>query len=99
MNTKGGALKRGVQIEVDVTITRQNGFADGVTLTLIAPAAAKLSAAPVSIPAGQTTAKLVVLAAADSPEGAAAAVAVRAVGAVRGEPVEVDEPLALTISK
>ncbi len=99
VDAKGGALKRGGQIEVDVTITRQNGFADGVTLSLIAPAAAKLSAAPVSMLAGQATAKLAVVAAADSPEGGAAAVAVRAVGAVRGEPVEVDEPLALTISK
>lgn len=99
VTTKGGALKRGGQIEVDVTIARQNGFADGVTLTLIAPAAAKLSAAPVSVLAGQTTAMLAVLAAGDSPEGGAAAVAVRAVGAVRGEPVEVDEPLGLTIIK
>ncbi len=99
VNAKGGALKRGGQIEVDVTITRQNGFADGVTLTLTAPAPAKLSAAPATIPAGQTTARLSVLAAGDSPDGAAASVAVRAIGVVRGEPVEVDEPMVLTISK
>ena len=70
-----------------------------MTLGLAAPPALKLSAAPVTMAAGQTAAKLVVQAAADSPPGAAAAVAVRAVAVVRGEPIEVDEPLALTVPK
>ena len=99
VNNKGGALKAGAVLEVDVTVTRPAGYTDPVTLSLAAPAALKLSAPSVVIPTGQTTGKLVVTAAADSPPGAAAAVAVRATAPVRMEPVEVDEPLVLTISK
>jgi hypothetical protein len=99
LNNKGGALKQGGTLEVDVTVARQNGFADALPLTLAAPPALKLAAAPVTIAAGQTTAKFVVQAAADSPIGAAAAVALRAVATVRGESIEVDEPLVLTVGK
>lgn len=99
LNNKGGALKQGATLEVDVTVARQNGFADALTLTLVAPPALKLTAAPVTVAGGQTAAKLVVQAAADSPVGAAAAVAVRAVAPVRGESIEVDETLVLTVGK
>jgi hypothetical protein len=99
VDNKGGALKQGARLEVGVTVTRQNGFTGAVTLTLAAPPALKLAADPVEVDAGQTAAKLVLRAAADSPAGAAAQVAVRATGTVNGGPVEVDEPVALTINK
>jgi hypothetical protein len=99
VNNKGGALKQGGSLEIDVTATRKDGFAGEMSLSLIAPSALKLSAEPATLAAGQATAKLVVRAAADSPPGAAASVAVRALATVRGEPIDVDEPLALTISK
>lgn len=99
VNNQGGALKAGAQLEVNVTVARQNGFAGDVQLSLSGPAALKLNAEPVTVPASQTAGKLVVRAAADSPPGAAAAVAVRAAGAVNGETIEVDEPLAVTINK
>jgi hypothetical protein len=99
LNNKGGGLKAGATLEVDVTVTRQNGFTGAVRLNLAAPPALKLSADQAVVPEGQTTGKLVVRAAADSPAGAAAAVAVRAAGEVNGEPIDVDEPLAVTINK
>ncbi|SIO15790.1 pre-peptidase C-terminal domain-containing protein [Singulisphaera sp. GP187] len=99
VNNQGGALKQGGTLEVDLTIARLGGFADNLTVTLVAPPALKLSAPPVTISASQTTAKFVVQAAADSPVGAGAGVAVRAVATVRGEPIEVDEPLVLTLGK
>jgi hypothetical protein len=99
VNNKGGGLKLGGTLEVDVTIARQKGFAGPVTLSLAAPAALKLSAAPVTVAGDQTAAKLTIRAAADSPVGAAALVAVRAAGLVRQEAVEVDEPVAVNVSK
>jgi len=99
LNNKGGALKVGGTLEVDVTIARQNGFAGGLTLSLVAPSTLKLSAPAVVVAEGQPTAKLLVQAAPDSPAGAAAAVAIRAVATVRGESIEVDEPLTLTLGK
>ncbi len=99
VNNKGGALKAGAQLEVDVTVNRQNGFTGDVQLHLAAPETLKLSADPSTVVAPQTAGKLSVRAAADSPAGAAAAIAVRAVCVVNGEPIEVDEVLALTISK
>ncbi|WP_406693497.1 PPC domain-containing protein [Singulisphaera sp. Ch08] len=99
LNNKGGALKQGGTLEVDVTIARQGGFADDLTVSLVSPPALKLSATPVTIAASQTTAKFVVQAAADSPVGAVAGAAVRAIATVRGEPIEVDEPLVLTLGK
>jgi hypothetical protein len=96
---RGGSVKQGASVAVEVTVSRRNGFADGLTLGLAAPEGLKLSAAPVTLGATETKATLVVRAAADSPTGAAAAVAVRAVATVRGEAIEVDAPLALTINK
>ena len=47
VDNKGGALKQGQQLEIEVTVARQNGFAGPVTLALDAPGNFKLSAAPV----------------------------------------------------
>jgi hypothetical protein len=99
VNNKGGALKQGAALEVDVTIARQNGFAGPVTLVLSATANLKLTAKTVEAAANQGQAKLVVQAAKDSPAGTAPQVFVRAVAIVRGEAVEVDEPIGLTIIK
>ncbi len=97
IDAKGGALKAGATLEIEVAVNRQNGFAGAVTLTLAAPAPSKLSAAPVVVAADAKAAKFVIQAAADSPAGPAAGLAVRAAGKVGEEAVEVDEPLAVTI--
>jgi hypothetical protein len=97
--SKGRALKQGGLLEVDATIERRKGFDDGVTLALKAPARLKLSADPVQVAPGQKTARIVVRAAADSPPGATATVAVRASATFGGEAVEVDQRLPLTINK
>jgi hypothetical protein len=98
VNTKGGSLKVGGTLEIEVTVTRQDGSKAPVNVSLAAPTALKLSAAPVVAEPGKAM-KLVVKAAADSPPGAAAGIAVRATIPVRGEPVDVDAPAALTIAK
>ena len=99
VDNKGGALKQGQKLEIEVTVARQNGFAGPVTLALNAPGNFKISAAPASLARDQAKAKLVLEAAKDSPVGAAAGIVVRAVAEVRGEKVEVDEPVAMTIGK
>jgi hypothetical protein len=95
---KGGTIKPGGTFTVDVTVTRKDGSPGAVAVALDAPAELKLSAKPVRALPGQA-AKLVVSAAADSPVGAAAGVAVRVTVPDHGEPVDLDEPLALTIAK
>jgi hypothetical protein len=99
VDNKGGALRQGAALEVGVTLTRQNGFAGAVVLELSAPANLKLTSKTVSATASQAQAKLVIQAAKDSPVGAAPQVFIRAIAMVRGEAVEVDEPLGLTIVK
>jgi hypothetical protein len=99
VNNKGGSLKQGAALEIDVAIVRQNGFAGAVTVALSAPPNLKLTAKPVVAAESQAQAKLVVQAAKDSPVGAVPQVFVRAAAIVRGECVEVDEPLGLTITK
>jgi len=99
VNNKGGALKQGASLEIDVTIVRQNGFTGPVSLSLTAPANLKLSAAPFVLAESQAQAKLVIQGAKDSPVGGAAHVFIRAVGTVRGEAVLVDEPVGITVSK
>ena len=98
LSVKGGAIKAGGTLSVEVTVTRKDGSAEPFTIVLDAPAALKLKGEPIRAVAGQA-AKLVVVAAPDSPVGAALGVAVRATVPDRGEPVEIDEPLALTIAK
>jgi hypothetical protein len=97
IDTKGGVLKPGQKLGVEISLGRQNGFAGPVTLTLLAPAHLKLTAAPVSVPADQMKAALTVEASQDSPAGNTSNLYVRAAVQVRGEIVEVDEPLTLNI--
>jgi Bacterial pre-peptidase C-terminal domain len=99
VNNKGGALKQGGSLEIEVNIVRQNGCAGPIGLSLVSGAELKLSAAPVSVGAAQTLAKLVIQAAKDSPPGEAIAVVVRAAASVRGEVIEADEAVGVVISK
>jgi hypothetical protein len=99
VNNNGGALKQGDSLQIVVTLTRQNGFSGPVSLSLAAPGTLKLGAAAVAVANNQTQAKLAICAARDSPPGGAARVFVRATATVRGEAVEVEEPVALTLVK
>jgi hypothetical protein len=94
----GGAIKPGGRLEVEVTVTRKDGLNEPVVVSLAAPPALKLAAEPVRAEPGKAV-KLVISSSADSPNGAAAGLAVRAVVPVRGEAVEVNEPLTVNIAK
>jgi hypothetical protein len=101
LTLKDKTLKAGKTVEVSVTVTpkdKEPPLAGPIAVSLAAPSALKLSADPVTAEPGKP-AKLVIQAAADSPPGAAVGLAIRASVPVRGEPVEVDEPLAVTIAK
>ena len=99
VNNKGGALKQGGSLEIEVTIARQNGCAGPILLSLVSGAELKLSAAPVPVDAVQTQAKLVIQAAKDTPPGNAIPVVVRAAASIRGEVIEADQPVSVVISK
>src|SRR5262249_9191027 len=99
LDTNGGGIKQGASHEVSVSITRQNGFVGSVSIALTAAANLRLAAAPVVLAENEVKAKLVTRAAKDSPPGAAAQVFVRADVTVRGDAIEVDEPLAISINK
>ena len=99
VNNKGGNLKQGGSLEIEVKIVRQNGCTGPISLSLVSGEALKLRAAPVSVGAAQTDAKMVIQAAKDSPPGNAIPVVVRAMASIRGEVIEADEPVAVVISK
>jgi hypothetical protein len=99
VNNKGGALKQGGSLEIEVSIVRQNGCTGPISLSLVSGAQLKLSAAPVSVDAAQTQAKMVIQAGKDSPPGDAIPLVVRAAASIRGELIEADEPVAVVISK
>ncbi len=99
VDNKGGAIKRGEALPIDINIARQNGSTGPVLLSLVSGPELKLSAAPVTVLASQSQAKLVIQAAKDSPEGNAIPVAVRAVASIKGEVIEVDEGMTLVINK
>ncbi|GIX05565.1 MAG: hypothetical protein KatS3mg114_1434 [Planctomycetaceae bacterium] len=92
-----GKLKRGEKLELKVEIKRQHEFTGPVAVQLFVPPGVRgLTADPVTIPADQTTATLVVMAAGDAPEGQPAYLTVRAT-ADFGGPAAVDQPLTLNI--
>jgi hypothetical protein len=90
-------VKAGQKVDLDVTLKRSAGVDGPIDLTLDAPAKRKLSAALVRVETG-TNARLSIAAAADSPTGAEP-VNIRATVSVRGEPVDVDVPLSLSVTK
>jgi hypothetical protein len=99
VDNKGGALKQGGSLQIDISIARQNGCTGPISLALVSGAELKLSAAPVSVDAGQAQAKMVIQAAKDSPLGAAIPVVVRASAGIKGEIIDTDEPVSLVIGK
>ncbi|MDA1250182.1 MAG: PPC domain-containing protein [Planctomycetota bacterium] len=95
----GGALKRGAKLEVKVTVTRINGFTGPVTVNLgLPPAATGLTAAPVTIPADQNEATLVVNAGGDATEGAIQYAVVHGTADWDG-PTSADQPVTITVAK
>ncbi len=99
VNNKGGALKQGGSLEIELKIVRQNGCTGPIALSLVSGAGLKLSAARVTVDAALTDAKMVIQAAKDSPVGNAIPVVVRAAASIKGEVIEADEPVEIVISK
>jgi hypothetical protein len=99
VDNKGGALKQGGSLQIDINVARQNGCSGPISLSLVSGGELKLSAAPLALGADQTQAKMVIQAAKDSPVGNAIPVVVRAAASIKGEVIEADEPVNLVISK
>ena len=93
-----GNIKKGDKIEVKVAVTRQNGFAGPVTLSLPqVPGLAGLAAAEVTVPADQAEGVLTITAADDAKDGALANLVIQAKADFGGETL-VDAPIALTVT-
>jgi hypothetical protein len=93
-----GNIKKGDKIEVKVAVTRQNGFAGPVTLSLPqVPGLAGLAAAEVTVPADQAEGVLIITAAGDAKDGALANLVIQAKADFGGETL-VDAPIALTVT-
>src|SRR5262249_52781178 len=99
VDNKGGALKQGGSLQIDISISRQNGCTGSVSLALVSGAELKLTAAPLSVDPAQTQAKMMIQAAKDSPVGNAIPLVVRARASIKGEVIEADEPVNVVISK
>jgi hypothetical protein len=93
-----GQVKRGEKVEIKATITRQNGFAGPVTLTLaLPPGLAGLAADNPVVPADKNEGTLTVTAAADAPEGDLKNIVLRAVSDFDGTQAMVDAPVAIKV--
>lgn len=93
----GGNLKRGASLQIKVTVTRQNGFAGPVTLSLpLPPGVAGLSCDTPTVTADQTEGVLTVTAAADAQVGAVANLVVQGSMDFAGA-ANVDAPVAITV--
>jgi len=94
-----GNLKRGASLQIKVTVTRQNGFAGPLTLSLpLPPGATGLSSDTPTIAADQTEGVLTVTAAADAPVGAVANLVVQGSMDFAGT-AKVDVPVAITVTE
>ena len=92
-----GNIKKGDKLEVKVGITRQNGFAGPVVLSLpLPPGVVGLVAAEVTIPADMNEGLLTITAAGDAKDGAQANMVVRAKADFSGEAL-VEVPVALNV--
>ncbi|MEX0585732.1 MAG: hypothetical protein WD176_03760, partial [Pirellulales bacterium] len=92
-----GNIKRGSSIQVKVTVTRQNGFAGPVTLSLpLPPGVGGLTSDTPAIAADQTEGVLTVTAAADATPGAIVNLVVQGSMEFAG-PATVDVPVAITV--
>ncbi|MFP6764473.1 MAG: hypothetical protein VB858_12675 [Planctomycetaceae bacterium] len=95
----GGNLKRGAKLEVKVTVNRINGFTGPVTVNLgLPPGSEGLSATPVTIPADQKEATLVVNAAGNATEGAIQYAVVHGTADWDG-PTSADQPVTIKVAK
>lgn len=95
----GGKVKKGAMTEVTVKVTRQNGFAGPVKVSLPAvPGVQGVSAPEVEIPADATEAKLTVAASGDATEGALANLVVRGTAEFEGK-AAVDAPVTINVTK
>ncbi len=93
----GGKVGRGSSVEVKVTVTRANGFAGPVKLSLpLPPGVVGLAAPEVEVPADKTEGTLIVTAAGDATQGALPNLVVRASMEFNG-PAAIDQPVALTV--
>lgn len=96
----GGALKQGETIEVEITVNRQNSFEGPATLECVVPPEVKgISAEPVTVPAEEKQAKLVIRASDDATEGQHKFVAIRANVELEGKKVSVDQTITLNVVK
>ncbi|TWU09073.1 hypothetical protein CA54_43130 [Symmachiella macrocystis] len=94
-----GAVKRGGEVKIPVTIARKNGFTGPVTLSLtLPPGVTGLTAPTVTIPADKKDGEFVIKTTADTTEGKLANIVIQASAIFDGETF-VDSPLELTVSK
>jgi hypothetical protein len=94
-----GALKRGTNLEVKVTVTRTNGFTGPVTLSLpLPPGVVGLAAAPVVVPADKNEGVLMITAAGDATLGQLANMVVRASMEFNGQ-AAIDQPIAINVTE
>lgn len=92
-----GNIKKGGKNEAKVTVTRQNGFAGPVVVTLpLPPGVAGVKAEAITIPADKNEGVLVIEAAADAPEAQLANMVIRASAEFDGE-AAVDAPATLKV--
>lgn len=95
----GGKVKQGEALEVTLKVTRQNGFAGPVQLTLALPPSVQgITADPVDVPADQSDAKLTIKTTAEAPAGKIEHVVVRAAMEFNGQ-AEVDAPVTIELTK
>lgn len=95
----GGALKRGANVEVKVTLNRTNGYVGPATLSLpLPPNVTGITAPEVTIPADKNEGVLVISATGDATMGALANMVVRASMEFNG-PAAIDAPLTLNVSQ
>lgn len=93
-----GNVKKGETLEVKVTVTRQNGFAGPVQLTLpLPPGVAGLTADDPTIAADQTEGTLKITAAADATEGQIENLVIRGTMEFAGE-AAVDIPVSIKVN-
>lgn len=95
----GGKLKKGGTTEVTVKVTRQNGFAGPVKVSIPnIPGVQGVTAPEVEIPADAAEAKLVVAASGEATEGALANLVIRGTADFDGK-AAVDAPVTITVTK
>ncbi len=94
-----GAVKRGANLDVKVTINRTNGFAGPVNLSLpLPPGVTGLAAEPVTIPADKNEATLVIQASGEATMGQLANMVVRGSMEFDGQ-AAIDQPIAVNVSQ